>query len=379
MILPISYLSSIVYRRIAKPILFNLSPDSAHERMLEVGAKVQKLAFIRGLLRLSWSYENEDFLSQELFGMKFKNPLGLSAGLDKNFEIVGVVNSIGFGQMEGGSITFQSSDGNHKPWFYRLPKTKSIVVNVGLANHGARSILSRISQYGDKQISDMKINVSVAYTNHRKTKTENEAIADYINSLKLIKKNKKVDLVTLNISCPNTYGGEPFTTPDKLERLLKAVDQVGLDLPLFIKMPIDKTDKEFVSLLNIILKHNVQGLTIANLFKDRESAEILDSLPSSIPGNLSGRPTFQKSNEMIALAYKTCGEKLVISGVGGVFSAEDAYKKIRSGASLVQMVTGLMFEGPQVVGQINRGLVGLLKKDGFNNISDAVGIDVKKN
>lgn len=377
MIVAISKLSSVIYRRIAKPLLFKLPPDAAHDKMIATGSAVQRIGFLRGLMRWSWAYQNPDRLSQTLCGLEFQNPLGLSAGLDKNFEIAGVVSSIGFGQMEGGSITFHPCAGNPKPWFYRLPKSKSLVVNAGLANQGAHKILDRLSHYSGRQLGDMHINVSVAYTNEERTCTEEEAIADYIGSLRLIKKHALVDLVTLNISCPNTYGGEPFTTPAKLGRLLTAVDDIGLKIPVFIKMPIDKTDKEFVALVDTILKHNVAGVTISNLFKDRKHAILAETLPDSVPGNLSGKPTFDRSNQLIRLARQRAGGKLVISGVGGVFSAEDAYTKIRSGANLVQMVTCLMFEGPQAIGQINRGLVKLLERDGFSNVAEAVGVDIK--
>lgn len=378
MIVAISKLSSAIYRRIAKPLLFKLPPDIAHDRMIAAGSVVQRVGFLRGLMHWSWAYQNPEKLSQTLCGLEFQNPLGLSAGLDKNFEIAGVVSSIGFGQMEGGSITSKPCAGNPKPWFYRLPKSKSLVVNAGLANQGAHKILDRLSRYSSHQLGNMRVNVSVAYTNEKQTCTEKEAIADYIASLKLIKKQTRVDLVTLNISCPNTYGGEPFTTPAKLGRLLVAVDKVGLKIPVFIKMPIDKTDSEFAALIDTILKHNVAGVTISNLFKDRSKAQLSETLPDSVPGNLSGKPTFDRSNQLIKLARQRAGNKLVISGVGGVFSAEDAYTKIRSGANLVQMVTALMFEGPQIVGQINRGLVKLLERDGFSNVAEAVGVDLKK-
>lgn len=376
----LSFISSVsggFYKYICKPILFKMSPDNVHSGMIKLGAKVQKVGFLRWLIRTSWNYENREMLQQNLLGLEFKNPLGLSAGLDKNAEIANIVSDIGFGQAEFGSITFNECKGNEKPWFYRLPKTKSIVVHVGLANQGAPKILARLEKYPIKKLNDMRVNISVAYTNQKKTKTESEAIADYVNSLKLINKSPNVEIVTLNISCPNTYGGEPFTTPAKLERLLKIVDDVELKKPLFIKMPIDKTLAEFDKLLDVILRHNVQGVTISNLFKDRKKVKLSDNLPDKISGNLSGRPTFAKSNELIKMTYKKCGNKLIISGVGGVFSAEDAYMKIRAGASLVQMITGLMFEGPQIVGQINRKLVKLLQRDGFSNISEAVGVDAK--
>ncbi len=378
MIYPISLLSGTIYRQLAKPLLFRASPDKVHADMIKVGSFVQRFRFLNWLMRVSWSYKNDEYLKQEILGQDFANPIGMSAGLDKNFEIAAIANSIGFGQIEGGSVTFEECAGNERPWFYRLPKTKSIVVNVGLANKGVKFALGRISKYNPKQLGQMRINVSVAYTNSKRTKSEADAIADYVGSLKLINKDTRVNFVTLNISCPNTYGGEPFTTPEKLERLLMQIDKVRLQKPLFVKMPIDKSDKEFESLLGVISKHNVQGVTISNLFKNRSQAELKDNLPDDIAGNLSGKPTFDRSNELIRIAYKKFGDKLIISGVGGVFTAEDAYIKIRAGASLVEMVTALMFEGPQVVGQINRGLVKLLKRDGYENISQAIGVDVER-
>ena len=378
MIYPISLLSGTIYRQLAKPLLFRASPDKVHADMIKVGSFVQRFRFLNWLMRVSWSYKNDEYLKQEILGQDFANPIGMSAGLDKNFEIAAIANSIGFGQIEGGSVTFEECAGNERPWFYRLPKTKSIVVNVGLANKGVKFALGRISKYNPKQLGQMRINVSVAYTNSKRTKSEADAIADYVGSLKLINKDTRVNFVTLNISCPNTYGGEPFTTPEKLERLLMQIDKVRLQKPLFVKMPIDKSDKEFESLLGVISKHNVQGVTISNLFKNRSQAELKDNLPDDIAGNLSGKPTFDRSNELIRIAYKKFGDKLIISGVGGVFTAEDAYIKIRAGASLVEMVTALMFEGPQVVGQINCGLVKLLKRDGYENISQAIGVDVER-
>ncbi len=373
----ISKVSGSLYRHVIKPILFKMHPDIAHEKMIVVGAKVQKSRFLRGLIRGSWNYQNQAILAQNLHGIEYKNPLGLSAGLDKNFEIAGVVNAIGFGQMEGGSITFQSCRGNDKPWFYRLPKTKSIVVHVGLANQGAAKILPRIAKYSRNEIDDMVVNISVAKTNNRQNASDEQAVNDYVGTLKMIRDQNVGDVVTLNISCPNAYGGEPFTTPARLEKLLAKTDLVKLNQPIYIKMPIDKTPAEFEKLLQVIARHNVQGVTISNLFKDRSSVELADDLPAEIPGNLSGRPTFAKSNELIALTYRKFGDRLTISGVGGVFDAHDAYTKIRAGASLVEMITGLMFEGPQIVGRINHDLVELLQRDGFSHVSQAVGIDAE--
>lgn len=378
MIVIVSKLSGVIYRRVAKPLLFRVSPDKVHEQMIVFGAKVQKSRFLRWLLRISWNYQNPHVLSQIINGVCYQNPLGLSAGLDKNFEIAGIVNAIGFGQIEGGSISLRASCGNDKPWFYRLPRSKSIVVNAGLANQGAAKILSRIAKYPPKQIGNMVTNISVAKTNNRRATTINETIDDYLGALKMIKDRSVGDVVTINISCPNLCDGEPFASPANLDKLLAKVDKLNLNKPIFIKMPIDKTSREFTKLLDVIVKHDIQGVTIANLFKDRSQVKLSDELPDEIPGNLSGRPTFEKSNQLIAMTYRRYGDRLTIGGVGGVFDANDAYAKIRAGASLVEMITGLMFEGPQIVGQINRGLAKLLQRDGFEHVSQAVGIDAKK-
>ena len=149
------------------------------------------------------------------------------------------------------------------------------------------------------------------------------------------------------------------------------------DVPFWVKMPHLYDIKQFDSLLKVIVRHNIQGVTVANLVKDRSKIDIKDPLTDEIRGGLSGEPTREHSLELIRHAYRNYGDRLIIVGVGGVFSAEDAYAKIKAGASLVGLITGLFFEGPQLIGQINRGLVDLLKKDGFSHISEAVGADFR--
>jgi dihydroorotate dehydrogenase (fumarate) len=366
----ISKILGATYHYLAKPLLFRTDPDLIHEKMITLSAKTQKIRCLNWLLRSALAYNNLPALRQNICGIEFSNPIGLGAGLDKNFEAVGVASAIGFGQIEGGSITFQPSPGNPKPWFHRLPEHQSIVVNAGLPNQGSAVILQRLRGYSKSQIGDIKINASVAYTNRKQT--TDEAIKDFVASLELIKKSARVDLITLNISCPNVSGNQsPFTNPPDLEKLLRAVDRVKLGQPVFVKMPLSKSLPAFDKLLGVIARHNVAGVTIGNLLKDRGSV----NLSSKVKGNLSGRPTFGLSNQLIAHTFQLYGDRLIIIGVGGVFDATDAYAKIRAGASLVEMVTGLIFEGPQIVGEINRELVRLLNKDGFKNVAEAVGVD----
>ena len=202
------------------------------------------------------------------------------------------------------------------------------------------------------------------------------SINDVKKATEYINDNKLASVVEINISCPNA-GKEPFIEAESLDALLTALDSVPRDVPFWVKMPHLYDVKQFDSLLKVIVRHNIQGVTVANLVKDRSKIDIKDPLTDEIRGGLSGEPTREHSLDLIRHAYKKYGDRLTIIGVGGVFSAEDAYAKIKAGASLVGLITGLFFEGPQLVGQINRGLVGLLKKDGFSHISEAVGADFR--
>ena len=191
--------------------------------------------------------------------------------------------------------------------------------------------------------------------------------------MRLLEAANVVPLYEVNVSCPNTYGGEPFTTPVRLEKLLSAIDELRLAKPVFIKLPTDKSWTQFKALLRVIDNHRVAGLTIGNLVKNRAKLKHPDKLSSDVKGNLSGLPAQKITTELIYKTYEAYRDRFVIIGVGGVFTAVDAYEKICAGASLVAMVTALMFEGPQVVGEINEGLVKLLDRDGFATITEAIG------
>jgi dihydroorotate dehydrogenase (fumarate) len=218
----------------------------------------------------------------------------------------------------------------------------------------------------------LRVGQSIARTNDALAADDAEGIQDY--AVSLAKLAGKTAFIEVNISCPNTFKGEPFTDPERLDNLLTELDKVAHPQPITLKMPSDKTWEEFKALLDVAVQHNVQGVTIANLRKDRAGLNI----PEDWKGNLSGKPTTDKSNHLIAHTYLEYGDKLTIFGLGGVFTAEDAYQKIRLGANLVSLVTALMFNGPAVVPRIKRGLVKLLKADGFDNITQAVGVDAQK-
>jgi len=368
----------LIYLYIAKPILFRISPDNVHNAMIKFTIVVGKVSLLRMFVGLIFVKRRNERLAQTLHGIKFNVPVGLSAGFDKNGEITPAIAALGFGFETVGSVTAKQCDGNPRPWFYRLPKTQATVVNAGLGNDGSKAILKRLSGYSPNVLKRLPVVLSIAKTNSRDTVDTKTGIADYITTAKRAKGFKSIQMIELNISCPNAHGGEPFTTPSRLELLLSAVDEVELTQPVYVKMPVDLPWATFRDLLDVANVHHVAGVTIANLIKDRSLVKLKDNLPDKIKGNLSGKPTWQPSNDLIRQTYLYCGDKLTIIGVGGIFSADDAYTKIKLGASLVELITGMLFVGPQLAAEISDGLSLLLKRDGYTNISQAIGVEANK-
>lgn len=371
----VSSITAWGYAHVAKPIMFRHKPDAVHHGLVQTAKRVQKLPGIRVLPGL-WSYQHE-MLHTEIAGISFRNPVGLSAGFDKAVEMPPLMKRVGFGWMTAGSVTFGEYEGNEKPWFHRLPNSKSLVVNAGLPSEGTPIVAERVRAYPRHLFASFPLNVSVAKTNSPMSVGDAAGIKDYCESLAVFDELSQVAMLEINISCPNTFGGEPFTTAMRLEKLLSAVDELNLSRVVFIKMPINLPLDEFDALLKVIVHHRITGVTIGNLMKDRTKANLQDALPDSVKGNLSGGPNREITTELVRRTYARYGDKLIIVGVGGIMSAEDAYEKIRAGASLVALITGLIFEGPQLVGDINRGLVRLLRRDGFSSVVDAVGVDVR--
>lgn len=370
MVTVVSRSIGLVYARLAKPCLFRFSPDSVHHTTTRLGRIVGAIAPLRWLTGKLLGYKNLPILAQTIDGIYYQNPVGLSAGFDKNFELLRFLPALGFGFIEGGSLTARPSDGNPGPHYRRLPADKSILVNAGLNNHGVTAIIERIKAY--KRI-ELPLSISVAKTNDQQASSDDSGLDDYLISLKALKQAKVGDSITINISCPNAYGGEPFTTPEKLNRLLTSIDTLAFTQPIYIKMPIDKPWSEFEQLLKVIVSHQVAGVTIGNLAKNRDQAVLQTDIPAGWPGNMSGKPTETLSNQLISQTYKAYGSQLTIIGVGGIFSAKDAYQKIKNGASLVELVTGLIFKGPQLIGEINQQLAKLAQQDGYTSISQAIG------
>jgi dihydroorotate dehydrogenase (fumarate) len=366
------------YEVAAKPLLFMMSPDKAHHMMVRSTSVSGRVPALRGFVKTVFIKKPNEILSQKYHGVHFRGPVGLAAGFDKNGEILPMMSRLGFGFATVGSVTAYKCDGNPRPWFYRLPKSKSLVVNAGLANDGSSVIIKRIHDYPKNALTDFPVVLSVAKTNSQQVVDEASGIKDYVITVKKAKDEPRIKMIELNISCPNAYGGEPFTTPAKLEKLLNAIDKVGAKQPMTVKMPVNLGWPEFKKLLDIIVKHKVKFVTISNLHKDRKTANLKDELPDHVKGNLSGRPTWEKSNELISKTYLEYGNRLTIIGVGGIFTSENAYTKIKLGASLVEIISGVIFRGPQLAAEISDDLAVYLKRDGYTHISQAIGVDATK-
>ena len=245
-----------------------------------------------------------------------------------------------------------------------------MMVHVGLANIGSDKVIDRAEQAWTNA-RDMQVSVSIARTNDDKVGDLDEGIEDYCMSMR--RAAGRTAMVEVNVSCPNTTAGEPFTqTPENLDRLFAALDGIDRPQPTLVKLPLNKSWGELHELLDVLAEHNVQGVSLANLQKDRTGLDI----PREWEGGLSGGPCTRASEALIAQVRRTYGDRFAIAGIGGVFTPEQAYAKIRAGADLVMFISSLMYRGPQQITVLKRGLAQLLKRDGFEHVADAVGVDL---
>ena len=339
-----------LYIRIAKPLLFLSSPDRMHSWAIALIELFQSLR-LTFLVRVLFGPRRVQ--SVEVGGLNLPNKVGLSAGFDKNGQSVPVMGALGFGFVTVGSITLNPRRGNARPWFFRLPKTKSLVVHAGLANVGVKEVLRNLKRTRAEG-SNAVVVASVALV----ASDANQGVADIINDAiecaDILADSGRVQAIEFNISCPNIQDDKLFSVPANFQMLVDQIDSRGYDMPLLVKMPLLHDVDHFDSLVEIASKSDVGGLTIANLEKDRGIASkvVVDELPDDIKGGLSGSVTKSHNLTTIKRVRVNYGDRFFIVGVGGIFNASDAQEYIDSGADLVGMITGVIFEGPQVVGEI---------------------------
>ncbi len=364
--------SNIIYTKVFKKVLFAFDPERMHDLFTNTGHNMGKYGFVKRLFE--YLVKHKDIrLNQKIKGISFENPIGLAAGFDYEAKLTQFLPSIGFGFATVGTVTNMSYKGNPKPRLGRLPRSRSLLVNKGFKSSGAKEVSNRLSELNFK----IPVGVSIGRTNSNILKTQKDSIEDIISAFKIFEQKRiKNAYYELNISCPNLIhaGNVSFYPPQNLEDLLVAVDEINLTRPVFVKMPIEKSDRETLSMLRVIEKHSPVGVIFGNLQKDRNHPKLdKDEVKKFKQGYYSGKPTYDRSNELISLTYKNFKNRFLIIGCGGVFNGTDAYEKISRGATLVQLITGLIYEGPMLVQKINFELMDILEKEGYKNVNDAIG------
>ncbi|MDR3642284.1 MAG: quinone-dependent dihydroorotate dehydrogenase [Candidatus Doudnabacteria bacterium] len=353
-----------LYTKVLKPIFFVFDPEAVHDFVSSCGYFFGTNVVTRKLTAVFCNYQDKS-LEQTVAGLKFKNPIGLAAGFDKDAKLTQILPEVGFGFEEVGSITAKAYVGNQKPRLYRLPEKQTLRVNYGLKNFGAVAVREKLSKLKFKFI----VGISVAKTNNPETSVVAAGIDDYFFTYKTFA--DVGDYFTINISCPNTCEEKPiFAEPENLDLLLQKLFSIPKIKPVFVKLSPDLAEDQLMKILSVCQKYPVDGFVCTNLTK-------VNKFNHQGKGGFSGKAVEPLTNDLITKVYKFYGGKKIIIGCGGVFNARDAYKKIRLGANLVQLVTGMIFEGPQLIGQINQGIAQMLHRDGFTSITQAVGADNK--
>lgn len=367
-----------LYRKIYKPILFTQDPERVHNAFTKVGNLLGKYKVTKKITRWMFNYENSK-LTQTVAGIEFRNPVGLSGGFDYDGHMTEILGDTGFAFESMGTVTYNYYEGNKKPRLGRLPKSKSLLVNKGFKSEGLKNVLEHSPEFKD---DDFKVGISIGATNSPETSDSDTQIADIIKSFKYLinhEKAEKFAFYELNISCPNVQGVGTLAEPGPLNEVLTKIRALNIKRPLFVKFQLEIEWELAKELVQIMIDHKVDAIIISNLLKKKknfefEKDEIGKIIEQELKGNFSGKCTEELSNDLISKVYKEFGDQIKIIGVGGIFNTEDAYEKIKLGATLVELITGMIFEGPQAIGEINEGLVKLLEADGYGNIGEAVGV-----
>jgi len=345
---------------LARPLLPLVSPEIAHNLSLA--------ALAWGLGPRSHT-PVDPALALTLWGKRFANPLGLAAGFDKNARVIGPMLDLGFGFVEVGTITPRPQSGNSKPRLFRLDEDHGIINRLGFNSEGMEAVVGRLENWrqGGRP--------GIVGVNIGKNKESQDATADYGAGARRL--GAYAEYLVLNISSPNTPGLRDLQALAELEQLLDAVAEglSGLDQrpPILVKISPDLSDEALDDISTLATAGRMDGLMISNTTIDRP--DILKSPDRDEQGGLSGRPLFASSTRMLADCWRATDGKVPLVGIGGVCSPEDAYAKIRAGATLVSLYSCLVFEGPALVSRIISGLGPLMRGDGFTTISEAVGAD----
>ena len=340
---------------ILRPLIFKFSPEVAHS----LAIKALKLN------NIPYSKPKDNHILETTFcEKKLSSPIGVAAGFDKNAEVYNPLFNLGFGFVEVGTITPKPQFGNPKPRVFRLEEDEALINRLGFNNSGSEQISQTIKENNKKGFLGINIGPNKDSTNR---------IDDYLICFR--KFYNLADYITINISSPNTENLRDFHNQDELNSLIDKLKnekkELNSNIPLAIKVSPDLNDDQINEVSKIILEQEIGIIIVSNTTdKNRENLKNINKLEK---GGLSGKPIEKISNEAISKFYKILNDKTKIIGVGGVSNGQDAFEKIISGATLVQLYTGMVYRGPRIASKISTELIDLLKNKGFKNVSEAIG------
>ena len=339
---------SLIPYALARPFLFGLDAEAAHELTMDMLARGQRTP-------LQWAWCNTRVDDPvELAGLAFPNRVGMAAGLDKNARVIDALGAMGFGFVEVGTVTPKAQPGNPKPRMFRLPEKRALINRLGFNNEGLDAILRNVQQsrFRDQQRSGPRMLLGLNIGKNATTPIEN-ATSDYLTCLDGVYPH--ADYVTVNISSPNTQNLRALQSDEALDGLLGAIAerrevlarQTGKRTPIFVKIAPDLTEEQVSVIAATLQRHGMDGVIATNTTIGRDTVKGLRHAEET--GGLSGAPVLEASNQVIRQLRAALGSRFPIIGVGGVMSAEDAVSKVRAGADVVQIYTGLIYEGPALV------------------------------
>jgi dihydroorotate dehydrogenase len=349
---------------LARPILHRLDAEQAHR----VTVRALQLGLVRGAAAI-----DDPILATQVFGLDFANPVGLAAGFDKHAEVADAMLSLGFGFVEAGTVTPRPQPGNPKPRLFRLTEDRAVINRFGFNSGGLPPFKERLLRRRTAPRA-----AGIVGANVGKNRDTTDAAADYERCIEELAAS--ADYLVVNVSSPNTPGLRSLQKRDEIKALLdRAVAAQGRGAgnaklpPLLAKVGPDLDDEEVGDIAEAALASGLDGLIVGNTTLERPAG--LKSPHKQEAGGLSGRPLKARANACLASMYRHTGGRLPLIGCGGIESGDDAYAKIRAGASLVQLYSALVFEGPGLVVRIKRDLAAGLRADGFTSLRDAVGAD----
>jgi len=365
----------MLYRSLLRPLLFRLPPETAHQLALK------SLAFAPNLTNfLGDRFKRNPFGKLRRFGLTFSNPVGLAAGFDKDGIALQSLANLGFSFIEAGTVTYHPQPGNEQPRLFRLPIDKALINRAGFNNEGAGSFARRVSHHKPGCVLGVSIGKS-------KVVSLEAAIDDYLKSFEIV--YSVADYIAVNVSSPNTPGLQELQQGRQLDSLLQALQKRNkelvtehsrsVEMPVLVKLSPDLNREELQELVNVAQRNGVAGLIATNTTTARAGLRTrAEAVVSFGAGGLSGAPLKRRSTEVIAALYNMTEGSMPLIGAGGIFTAEDAWEKISAGASLVQIYTGLIYEGPFIAKNINEGLRRIISNEGFVSLDEAVGCRAKE-